>query len=125
MFKKKKNISIKNRGKTYKEDIIALEIGKDRVFVAQLSGSINDWKLSKFDYTHFENTINFDDENSRKYAARVISGILKRSNIKTKSVALSIPLSNAIIRTVQALLAITRAYFPGVACHIGAALPLL
>ena len=101
MFKKKKNISIKNRGKTYKEDIIALEIGKDRVFVAQLSGSINDWKLSKFDYTHFENTINFDDENSRKYAARVISGILKRSNIKTKSVALSIPLSNAIIRTVQ------------------------
>ena len=101
-IKKTKNIlNINKIKKPVKEDIVALEISNDRVFISQLSGSINDWKLSKFDYTHFENNIDFDDENSRKYASRVISGLLKRSDIKTKSVALSIPLSNAIIRTVQ------------------------
>ena len=101
MFKKKKIINLNKKNKSVKEDIVALEISNDRVFIAQLAGSINDWKLSKFDYTHFDNPIDFDDVNSRKYASRVISGLLKRNNIKTKSVALCIPLSNAIIRTVQ------------------------
>jgi len=101
LFKSKKIFNMSKRGNSAKEDIIALEISQDRVFVSQLSGSVNDWKLDKFDYTHFDNPINFDDENSRKYASRVISGLIKRSNIKTKSVALCVPLSNAIIRTVQ------------------------
>ena len=100
--KNKKNFyAPENKDKSVKEDIIAIEISNDRVFIAQLSGSINDWQLSKFDYTHFENPIDFDDINSRKYASRVISGLLNRNNIKTKSVALCVPLSNAIIRTVQ------------------------
>ena len=99
MFKKKivvnasgiiKKININKTKKPVKEDIVALEISNDRVFISQLSGSINDWKLSKFDYTHFENNINLDDENSRKYASRVISGLLKRSDIKTKSVAFTL-----------------------------------
>ena len=100
--KNKKNFyAPENKDKSVKEDIIAIEISNDRVFIAQLSGSINDWQLSKFDYTHFENPIDFDDINSRKYASRVISGLLNRNNIKTKSVALCVSLSNAIIRTVQ------------------------
>ena len=100
--KTKKNFyAPENKDKSVKEDIIAIEISNDRVFIAQLSGSINDWQLSKFDYTHFENPIDFDDINSRKYASRVISGLLNRNNIKTKSVALCVSLSNAIIRTVQ------------------------
>jgi len=101
MFKKKNKLKLLRKTTSVKEDIIALEMSKDRVFVAQLSGSVNNWKLDRFDYTYFETEINFDDENSRKFASRVITGLLKRSNIKTKSVALCVPVSNAIIRTVQ------------------------
>ena len=91
-----------NRPSRVKEDIVALEIMEDRCYIAQLAGTAGNWRLSKFDYTQFDSPINFEEESSRKYAGRVISGLLKRSDISTKSVALCVPVENAIIRTIEA-----------------------
>ena len=85
-----------------KEEVVAVELLGDKLFVAQLTGSIGNWQISKFDYTILEGLPNLDDESTRRSLSRTLENLLIKSKITTKNVAISVPTKNAIIRTVQA-----------------------
>ena len=85
-----------------KEEVVAVELLGDKLFVAQLTGSIGNWQISKFDYTILEGLPNLDDEPTRRSLSRTLENLLIKSKITTKNVAISVPTKNAIIRTVQA-----------------------
>ena len=98
-FLKKK---IKFNTSAPKEEVVAVEFLADKLFVAQLTGSIGNWQISKFDYTILEGLPNLDDESTRRSLSRTLENLLIKSKITTKNVAISVPTKNAIIRTVQA-----------------------
>ena len=98
-FLKKK---IKFNTSAPKEEVVAVELLGDKLFVAQLTGSIGNWNISKFDYTILEGLPNLDDEHTRRSLSRTLENLLIKSKITTKNVAISVPTKNAIIRTVQA-----------------------
>ena len=52
------------------DDVVAIEIIEDKIFIGQLKGNIQKWQLHKFDYTILESVPNLDDENSRKNISR-------------------------------------------------------
>ena len=97
-FKKK----IKFNTSAPKEEVVAVELLGDKLYVAQLTGSIGNWQISKFDYTILDSLPNLDDEATRRSLSRTLENLLIKSKITTKNVAISVPTKNAIIRTVQA-----------------------
>ena len=72
-----------------KEEVVAVELLGDKLFVAQLTGSIGNWQISKFDYTILEGLPNLDDEPTRRSLSRTLENLLIKSKITTKNVAIS------------------------------------
>lgn len=84
------------------DDVLAIEIINDKIFIAQLKGTSGNWRLHKFDYTILDLPPDLNDESQRKNISRSIEHLVAKNQITTKNAAISIPTKNTIIRTVKA-----------------------
>ena len=106
---KKKSISLKNlfnskvSGMSVAgEEIAGLDITKDSIRVSQVSGNKEKgWILEKFSYRSLDpEKFKTDILENKDYLAGEIQLALSNAKIDTKNVAMSIPVTSAVIRTV-------------------------
>jgi type IV pilus assembly protein PilN len=84
------------------EEIIGLDISKDAVRVVQVNKDKEDnWVLEKFSLRSLDNSkISDNFVDSKEYIAEEIGLAINNAKIVTKNVAISIPVTSAIIRVV-------------------------
>ena len=107
--KKKKSLDLKNlfnskvSGMSVAgEEIAGLDITKDAIRVSQVSGNKEKgWILEKFSYRSLDGEkFKTDILENKDYLAGEIQMALSNAKIDTKNVAMSIPVTSAVIRTV-------------------------
>ena len=82
------------------EDVVGVDITPSCIRVAQLESSKKKWTLTKLGYKHIDGIANDSViENPEQYVNKLVQ-LLTASKIKTKSAAVSIPVSSAIIKVV-------------------------
>ena len=82
------------------EDVVGVDITPNCIRVAQLESSKKKWTLTKLGYKYIDNVVDDSiDENPDQYVNKLVQ-LLTASKIKTKSAAVSIPVSSAIIKVV-------------------------
>ena len=82
------------------EDVVGIDITPNCIRVAQLSSAKKKWSLSKLGYKYIDGSTNYSIiENPENYVNKLVQ-LISSSKIKTKSAAVSIPVSSAIIKVV-------------------------
>jgi len=82
------------------EDVVGVDIAPSCIRVAQLESSKKKWTLTKLGYKYVDGSTNDAIiENPEQYVNKLIQ-LITASKIKTKSAAVSIPVSSAIIKVV-------------------------
>jgi len=82
------------------EDVVGIDITPNCIRVAQLESSKKKWTLTKLGYKYIDNVVDDSiDENPEQYVNKLVQ-LLNSSKIKTKSAAVSIPVSSAFIKPV-------------------------
>jgi type IV pilus assembly protein PilN len=82
------------------EDVVGVDITPNCIRVAQLESSKKKWTLTKLGYKYIDNVVDDSiDENPEQYVNKLVQ-LLNSSKIKTKSAAVSIPVSTAFIKPV-------------------------
>ena len=82
------------------EDVVGVDITPNCIRVAQLSSVKKNWTLSKVGYKYIDGGSNISIiENPDAYVNKLLQ-LITASKIKTKSAAVSIPVSSAIIKVV-------------------------
>ena len=82
------------------EDVVGVDITPNCIRVAQLESSKKKWTLTKLGYKYIDGVANDSIiENPEQYVNKLVQ-LLTASKIKTKSAAVSIPISSAIIKVV-------------------------
>ena len=82
------------------EDVVGVDITPSCIRVAQLSSSKKKWSLAKLGYKYIDGASSYSIiENSDQYVNKLVQ-LITASKIKTKSAAVSIPVSSAIIKVV-------------------------
>ena len=82
------------------EDVVGVDIAPSCIRVAQLESSKKKWTLTKLGYKYIDGTsLNTIIESPELYVNK-LQQLLTSSKIKTKSAAVSIPVSSAIIKVV-------------------------
>ena len=82
------------------EDVVGVNITPNCIRVAQLESSKKKWTLTKLGYKYIDNAVDDSiDENPELYVNKLVQ-LLNSSKIKTKSAAVSIPVSSAFIKPV-------------------------
>ena len=82
------------------EDVVGVDIAPSCIRVAQLESSKKKWTLTKLGYKYVDGSTNDAIiENPEQYVNKLVQ-LLTASKIKTKSAAVSIPVSSAIIKVV-------------------------
>ena len=82
------------------EDVVGVDITPSCIRVAQLESSKKKWTLTKLGYKYIDGVANDSIiENPEQYVNKLVQ-LLTASKIKTKSAAVSIPISSAIIKVV-------------------------
>jgi type IV pilus assembly protein PilN len=82
------------------EDVVGVDITPICIRVAQLESSKKKWTLTKLGYKYIDNVVDDSiDENPEQYVNKLVQ-LLNSSKIKTKSAAVSIPVSSAFIKPV-------------------------
>ncbi len=82
------------------EDVVGIDIAPSCIRVAQLESSKKKWTLTKLGYKHIDGIANDSViENPEQYVNKLVQ-LITASKIKTKSAAVSIPVSSAIIKVV-------------------------
>ena len=82
------------------EDVVGVDIAPNCIRVAQLESRKNKWTLTKLGYKYIDGVVNDSIvENPEQYVNKLVQ-LLTASKIKTKSAAVSIPVSSAIIKVV-------------------------
>jgi len=102
MFKKiiKTIVSYLTKLTVEQEDVVGVDITPNCIRVAQLSSAKKKWTLSKVGYKYIDSGSNLSIiENPDTYVNKLVQ-LITASKIKTKSAAVSIPVSSAIIKVV-------------------------
>jgi len=82
------------------EDVVGVDITPNCIRVAQLESSKKKWTLTKLGYKYIDDVANDSIiQNPEQYVNKLVQ-LLTASKIKTKSAAVSIPISSAIIKVV-------------------------
>ena len=82
------------------EDVVGIDITPNCIRLAQLESTKKKWTLTKLGYKYIDSDSSYAIvENSEQYVNK-LSQLITASKIKTKSAAVSIPVSNAIIKVV-------------------------
>jgi len=82
------------------EDVVGVDITPNCIRVAQLESSKKKWTLTKLGYKYIDGVANDSIiQNPEQYVNKLVQ-LLTASKIKTKSAAVSIPISSAIIKVV-------------------------
>ena len=82
------------------EDVVGIDITPNCIRVAQLESSKKKWTLTKLGYKYIDGVANDSIiQNPEQYVNKLVQ-LLTASKIKTKSAAVSIPISSAIIKVV-------------------------
>jgi len=82
------------------EDVVGVDITPSCIRVAQLSSNKKKWSLAKLGYKYIDGASSYSIiENSDQYVNKLVQ-LITASKIKTKSAAVSIPVSSAIIKVV-------------------------
>jgi type IV pilus assembly protein PilN len=82
------------------EDVVGVDITPNCIRVAQLESSKKKWTLTKLGYKYIDGVVNDSIiQNPEQYVNKLVQ-LLTASKIKTKSAAVSIPISSAIIKVV-------------------------
>jgi type IV pilus assembly protein PilN len=103
MFKKiiKKLLNFLSKLTVEQEEVVGVDIAPSCIRIAQLESSKKKWTLTKLGYKYIDG-ISLDNvvENPELYVNK-LQQLLTSSKIKTKSAAVSIPVSSAIIKVVD------------------------
>ena len=102
MFKKiiKKILNFLSKLTVEQEDVVGVDIAPSCIRIAQLESSKKKWTLTKLGYKYVDGTsLDTVIENPELYVNK-LQQLLTSSKIKTKSAAVSIPVSSAIIKVV-------------------------
>ena len=83
------------------EDVVGVDITPNCIRVSQLSSNKKKWSLSKLGYKYIDASSGYSLIESPETYVNKLSQLLTASKIKTKSAAVSIPVSSAIIKVVQ------------------------
>ena len=82
------------------EEVVGVDITPSCIRVAQLESSKKKWTLTKLGYKYIDNAVDDSiDENPEQYVNKLVQ-LINSSKIKTKSAAVSIPVSSAFIQPV-------------------------
>ena len=82
------------------EDVVGVDITPNCIRLAQLESSKKKWTLTKLGYKYIDASTSYEIiENPEQYVNK-LSQLITASKIKTKSAAVSIPVSSAIIKVV-------------------------
>jgi len=102
MFKKilKSIVAYLSKLTVEQEDVVGVDITPNCIRVAQLSSVKKKWTLSKVGYKYIDSGSNISIiENPDTYVNKLVQ-LITASKVKTKSAAVSIPVSSAIIKVV-------------------------
>ena len=83
------------------EDVVGVDITPNCIRVSQLSSSKKKWTLTKLGYKYIDGSSNYSLIESPENYVNKLAQLITASKIKTKSAAVSIPVSSAIIKVVQ------------------------
>jgi type IV pilus assembly protein PilN len=94
-------LEILSRYSVKKEDVIGLDITPNRLCIAQLSENKNGFVLEKLSTRHVDSSSSIHDVglDQNKYAEQ-LKALIAEANIRTSNVAISIPISSAIIQNI-------------------------
>lgn len=82
------------------EDVVGVDITPNCIRIAQLESSKKNWTLTKLGYKYIDGSSNFSITESPDLYVNKLTQLITASKIKTKSAAVSIPVSSAIIKVV-------------------------
>jgi len=89
-----------NSGEPVQQDVLGIDIGFDYIKLIQLTKEKEEWILTKFVSKHVE--INSDDDEvNDQERTNVLKKILQEDKFNTENVALSLPVSSAIVQVIQ------------------------
>ena len=83
------------------EDVVGVDITPNCIRVSQLSSSKKKWTLTKLGYKYIDGSSNYSLIESPENYVNKLAQLITASKIKTKSAAVSIQVSSAIIKVVQ------------------------
>ena len=82
------------------EDVVGVDITPNCIRIAQLESNKKKWTLTKLGYKYIDGSSNFSIIESPELYVNKLTQLITASKIKTKSAAVSIPVSSAIIKVV-------------------------
>ena len=89
-----------NSGEPVQQDVLGIDIGFDYIKLIQLTKEKEEWILTKFVSKHVE--INSDDDEvNDQERTNVLKNILQEDKFNTENVAVSLPVSSAIVQVIQ------------------------
>ena len=94
---------IKNKGQSQtpvQQDVLGIDIGFDYIKVIQLTKDKDDWILLKYSSKHVEISSD-DDEVNDQEKIKVLRQIIQEEKFNTDNVAVSLPVSSAIVQVIQ------------------------
>jgi type IV pilus assembly protein PilN len=102
MFKKliKVIVSYLSKLTLEQEDVVGVDITPNCIRVSQLSSNRKKWTLTKLGYKYIDGSSNYSIIESPELYVNKLVQLITASKIKTKSAAVSIPVSSAIIKVV-------------------------
>ena len=102
MFKKliKVIVSYLSKLTLEQEDVVGVDITPNCIRVSQLSSNKKKWTLTKLGYKYIDGSSNYSIIESPELYVNKLVQLITASKIKTKSAAVSIPVSSAIIKVV-------------------------
>ena len=82
------------------EDVVGVDITPNCIRIAQLESSKKNWTLTKLSYKYIEGSSSYSIVENPELYVNKLTQLITSSKIKTKSAAVSIPVSSAIIKVV-------------------------
>jgi len=82
------------------EEVVGVDITPNCIRIAQLESTKKEWTLTKLGYKYIDGSSNYSIVENPELYVNKLTQLIASSKIKTKSAAVSIPVSSAIIKVV-------------------------
>jgi|TARA_B110000459_G_scaffold47974_1_gene53557 type IV pilus assembly protein PilN len=82
------------------EEVVGIDITPNCIRIAQLESTKKEWTLTKLGYKYIDGSSNYSIVENPELYVNKLTQLIASSKIKTKSAAVSIPVSSAIIKVV-------------------------